>query len=161
MPSFDIVSEVNGQEIDNAINQAVKEITTRYDFKGSKSRISRDKDGVHLLSDDEFKMRAVVDILQSKLVKRGVSLKSIPFGKVEPGPDGLVKCLAKIVEGIEAEKAKELVKIIKGFSLKVQASIQETQVRVTAKQRDDLQTVIASLKSQEFPIPLQFINYRD
>ena len=106
-------------------------------------------------------MRAVLDILQSKLIKRGVDLKSFDFGVAEPGPDGLVKCLAKIIAGIDQEKAKELVKIIKGFNLKIQASIQSDQVRVTGKNRDDLQSAIASLRTQNFPLPLQFINFRD
>lgn len=161
MPSFDIVSQVNHQEIDNAVNQAVKEIATRYDFKGSKSRITLDKEGIALLSDDDFKMRALTDILRSKLVKRGVELKSVQFGKVETGPDGLTKCLAKIVAGIDQDNAKELVKIIKSLNLKVQPSIQTDQVRVTAKQRDDLQAVITALRSKDFPLALQFINYRD
>ena len=161
MPSFDIVSEVNIQEVDNAVNQTVKEIATRYDFKGSKSKVWRDKDGIHLLADDEFKMNAVLDIVKSKLIKRSVDLKSIEFGKMEPGSDGLTKCLAKIIAGIDQEKGKELVKKIKDLNLKVQASIQGNQIRVTAKQRDDLQTVIASLRTQNFPIPLQFTNFRD
>lgn len=161
MPSFDIVSQVDRQEVDNAVNQTVKEIITRFDFKGSKSKITLDKEGILLLSDNEFKMRALADLLKAKLVKRGVELKSLEFGKVEPGPDGLVKCFAKIIAGIEQEKAKELVKIIKELNLKVQASIQTDQVRVTGKKRDDLQTAIASLRAQNFPLPLQFINFRD
>ncbi|MDO8526445.1 MAG: YajQ family cyclic di-GMP-binding protein [Deltaproteobacteria bacterium] len=161
MPSFDIVSEVNRQEVENAVHQAEKEIVTRYDFKGSKSRISLDKDGIHLLSDDEFKMRALLDIVQSKLIKRGIDLKSLEFGKVEPGPTSLVKCLIKIISGIESEKAKELVKIVKDLKLKVQASIQAEQVRVTGKDRDDLQSVIAILRGKDFPLPLQFTNFRD
>ncbi|MDP2599419.1 MAG: YajQ family cyclic di-GMP-binding protein [Deltaproteobacteria bacterium] len=161
MPSFDIVSQVNRQEVDNAVHQAIKEITTRYDFKGSKSKITVDKDGIHLLSDDEFKMRAVIDILKGKLIKRNVDLKSAEFGKIEPGHDGLVKCLVKIIAGIDQEKAKELIKMIKGFNLKVQAAIQEDQLRITGKQRDDLQSVIASLRTANFSIPLQFINFRE
>ncbi len=161
MPSFDIVSQVNTQEVDNAVNQAVKEIATRYDFKGSKSKITQDKEGLHILSDDEFKMNAVVDILKGKLIKRGIDLKSIEFGKIEPGPDGLTKCLAKIIAGIDQEKAKELVKIIKGLNLKVQPAIQADQVRVTGKQRDDLQVAIQAIKTLNFSIPLQFSNFRE
>lgn len=161
MPSFDIVSQVNQQEVENSVHQTAKEILTRYDFKGSRSSVTLDKDGIHLLSDDDFKMRAVIDILQSKLIKRGIDLKSIEFGKIESGPGGLSKCLAKIIAGIDQEKAKELVKMIKGMNLKVQAAIQEDQVRITAKQRDDLQSVIASLRTANFSLPLQFINFRE
>lgn len=161
MPSFDIVSEVNRQEIDNAINQARKEIATRYDFKGSKSQVLPEKDSLQLLSDDEFKMKALIDILQSKLVKRGVNLKSIEFGKPEPGPNGLTKCTAKIIAGIPQEKGKELVKMIKELKIKVQASLQGEQVRVSGNKKDDLQIVISHLKGVPFPLPLQFTNYRD
>lgn len=161
MPSFDIVSQVNLQEIDNAVNQTVKEISARYDFKGSKSQITKEKDFLSLISDDEFKMNAVIDILKTKWIKRGIDLKSISFGKIESAHSGLVKCLAKIVSGIAQEKAKELLKIIKDLNLKVQASIAGDQVRVSGKNRDDLQVVIAHLKTQNFSIPLQFTNYRD
>lgn len=161
MPSFDIVSEVHRQEIDNAVNQAMKEILTRFDFKGTKSKILLEKEAIQLLSDDDFKMRSIIDILQSKLVKRGVSLKSLDMGKMEPGPDGLSKCTAKIIAGIDTEKAKDLVKKIKEMNRRVQASIQAGQVRVTGKSRDDLQTIIAALRGADFPIPLQFINFRD
>ncbi|OGQ46803.1 MAG: YajQ family cyclic di-GMP-binding protein [Deltaproteobacteria bacterium RIFCSPLOWO2_02_FULL_46_8] len=161
MPSFDIVSEVNRQEIDNAVNQSMKEIVTRFDFKGTKSKIILEKEAIQIVSDNDIKMKSVVDILQSKLVKRGVSLKSIDLGKVQPGADGLSKCTGKIIAGIDQDKGKELVKKIKEMNLKVQASIQETQVRVTGKNRDDLQTVIANLRATDFPIPLQFINFRE
>ncbi|MBI5299052.1 MAG: YajQ family cyclic di-GMP-binding protein [Deltaproteobacteria bacterium] len=161
MPSFDIVSEVNRQEIDNAVNQSMKEIVTRFDFKGTKSKIVLEKEAIQIVSDNDIKMKSVVDILQSKLVKRGVSLKSIDLGKMEPGADGLSKCTGKIIAGVDQDKGKELVKKIKEMNLKVQASIQETQVRVTGKNRDDLQTVIANLRATDFPIPLQFINFRE
>lgn len=161
MPSFDIVSEVNMQEVQNAVDQAMREITTRFDFKGSKSKITQDKDGLHLLSDDEFKMKSVVDVLKSKLIKRGVDLKSVEFGKIEPGPDGLTKCLAKIIAGIPQEKAKEIVKVVKDSQIKVQASIQGEQVRITGKKKDDLQQVIQLLRTANFPLPLQFKNFRD
>jgi len=161
MPSFDIVSEVDMQEVQNALHQAMKEIVTRYDFKGSRSKITLDKEGLHLLSDDEFKMKSVIDVLKSKLIHRNVDLKSLDFGKVESGPDGLVKCLAKITAGIPQEKAKELIKLVKDSALKVQTSIQAEQVRVTGKKRDDLQAVISFLKGANFSLPLQFKNYRD
>lgn len=161
MPSFDIVSEVNNQEIRNAVDQAAREIATRYDLKGSRCKISLEKEGLQLLADDEFKMKAVIDILQSKLIKRGLNLKSFEWGKVESGPDGLVKNFSKIISGISQDRAKELIKIIKDLGGKVQASIQQSQVRVTGKKRDDLQTVIGTLRSTDFPLPLQFINFRD
>lgn len=161
MPSFDIVSEINMQEIDNTLNQARKEIAQRYDFRGSKSEITLDKEGLHLLSDDDFKMNALIDILKSKAIKRGIDLKALEFGKIEPGHDGLVKCHVKLVAGIDKEKGKELVKKIKDLDLKVQPSIQGEQVRVTGKKRDDLQAVIGQLKAAPFVIPLQFTNFRD
>ena len=161
MPSFDTVSQVNMQEVQNAVHQAMKEIIARYDFKGSRSKVTQDKDGLQLLSDDEFKINSVIDILKSKLIHRGVDLKSFEFGKIESGPEGLSKCQAKIIAGIPQEKAKEIVKIIKDSKLKVQASIQGDQVRVTGKKRDDLQEAIAFLKAANFPLPLQFTNFRD
>lgn len=161
MPSFDVVSEVNMQEVQNALQQVLKEITTRYDFKGSRSKITQDKEGLHLLSDDEFKMNAVIDVLKSKLIKRGIDLKSIEFGKIEPGPEGLVKCLAKIIAGIPQEKGREIVKLVKESKLKVQASIQGEQVRVAGNKRDDLQSAIQLLRGSNFSLPLQFTNYRD
>lgn len=161
MPSFDIVSELNLQEVDNAINQARKEIVTRYDFKGSRSEITQDKEGIHLVSDDDYKMKALIDIVQSKAVKRGLSLKAFQFGGVEPAAAGLVKCLVKLVQGIETEKARELVKEVKGLNLKVQAAIEGDKIRVSGKKRDDLQAVIQHLRAKDFPIPLQFVNFRD
>ncbi len=161
MPSFDVVSELNLQEVDNAVNQAKKEIVTRYDFKGSKSDLLLDKDGIHLTSDDDYKMTALIDILQSKAVKRGVSLKAFDLGKIERGAGTTVKCLVKLIQGIETEKARELVKMVKGLNLKVQAAIEGEKLRISGKSRDDLQTVIQFLRSKDFPIPLQFMNFRD
>src|SRR3989338_8215086 len=161
MPSFDIVSELNLQELDNALNQARKEILTRYDFKGSKSEITQDKEGVHLVSDDEFKMRALIDIVQSKAVKRGISLKGLQFGRVEPAAGSLAKCLVKLVQGIETEKARELVKMVKELNLKVQADIEGDKLRISGKKKDDLQAVVQHLRAKDYPIPLQFTNFRD
>jgi uncharacterized protein YajQ (UPF0234 family) len=161
MPSFDIVSQVNPQELDNAVNQTRKEIETRYDFRGSKTEITLEKDLIKLLSDDEYKMKAVQDILQSKAVRRGIDLKGLAFGKVEPAHAGLVKCEVKIVQGISQEIGKKVVKAIKESGIKVQGQIQEDQVRVTGKKRDDLQACIALVKSQDFGIPLQYQNFRD
>ncbi len=161
MPSFDIVSELNLQELDNAVNQTKKEIITRYDFKGSKSDITLDKDGIHLLADDDYKMKALADIFQNKAVKRGLNLKSFEIGKFEPAGGQMLRCLVKLVKGIETEKARELVKTVKGMNLKVQAAIEGEKLRVSGKNRDDLQAVISHLKAKDFPIPLQFNNFRD
>jgi len=161
MPSFDIVSEVNMQEVDNAVNNARKEVVTRYDFKNSKSEIQLEKDHLLLISDDDYKMKALTDILHTKLIKRGVDLKSLEMGKVEQGAGGLVKCRVGLVQGIATEKAKEIVKMIKDSKFKVTAQIQENQLRVSGKSRDELQIVIAAVRAKDFGIPLQFTNFRD
>ena len=161
MPSFDIVSNVDLQEVDNAVNQAVKEMGQRYDFKGTRSEIKWEKkDEITAVGDSDSKLKAVVDILQTKLVKRGVSLKSLEYGKVEDASGGLKRQVIKIRQGIPAEKAKEIVKIIKEQGFKVQPQIQEDQLRVTGKKIDDLQAVIQELKSRDLGIALQFINMR-
>jgi len=161
MPSFDIVSEINMQEVDNAVNNARKEVITRYDFKNSKSEIQLEKDHLQLISDDDYKMKALVDILHSKLIKRGVDLKSLEMGKVEPAAGSLVKCRVGLVQGIATEKAKEVVKFIKDYKFKVTAQIQEKQVRVSGKSRDELQSVIAAVRGKDFGISLQFSNFRE
>ncbi len=161
MPSFDAVSEVDHQEVDNAVNQATKEIQQRYDFKGTKTEIKLDKNNIHVVSDNETKMKAVIEILQTKAMRRGIDIKSLSVGKIEPAGGQLVKCDIKVLEGIETEKAKKLTAAIKESKLKVQAQIQDNQVRVTGKKRDDLQEAIALLKGQDFGIPLQFKNFRD
>lgn len=161
MPSFDIVSELNLQEVDNAVNQAKKEVLTRYDFKGSHTDLTLDKEGIHLDSSDEYKMKALIDVLQSKAVKRGISLKSLEVGKIEASFGSRVKCLVKLIQGIETEKARELVKIIKGLNLKVQAAIEGDKLRISGKKKDDLQTAIQALRATDFPLPLQFANFRD
>ncbi|MBI5893476.1 MAG: YajQ family cyclic di-GMP-binding protein [Deltaproteobacteria bacterium] len=162
MPSFDIVSKVDEQEIDNAVNQAIKEISQRYDFKGSKSEIKWEKkEEIIVIGDDDFKLKAVIDVLQGKLVKRGVSLKALEYGKVEDASGGLKRQIIKIRQGIPTEKAKEIVKIIKDSGIKVQSQIQEEQVRVTGKKRDDLQEVIQMFKGKDIDINLQFMNMRD
>ncbi|MFO0751837.1 MAG: YajQ family cyclic di-GMP-binding protein [Thermodesulfovibrionales bacterium] len=160
--SFDVVCEVDMQEVTNAVNQTTKEIGQRFDFKGSKSAVDLDKDkGVlTLLSDDEQKMKSVIDILQSKLVKRGIALKSLSYGKLEPAAGSTVRQTVTLQQGIPTEKAKEIVKIIKETKLKVNAEIQKDQVRVKAKKIDDLQTVMSHLKEKDFGIHIQFSNYR-
>ncbi len=160
MPSFDIVSKVDMQEVDNAVNQARKEISQRYDFKGSKSEINLEKDGITVLGDDEYKLKAVIDILQSKLVKRGISLKSLEYGKVEQASGGMARQVIGIRQGIPTEKGKEINKIIKGTKLKVQSQLQGDQIRVSGKKIDDLQEVIRILKEKDLGLDLQFVNMR-
>ena len=158
--SFDIVSKTDMQEVANAINQAQKELAQRFDFKGSKSSIELTAEEITLVSDDEGKLRSVKDIVETKLVKRGVSLKALDYGKIEPAAGGTVRQKAKIIQGIETEKAKAIVKTIKDAKLKVQASIQSDQVRVTGRNKDDLQKAIALIKEKDFGVPIQFTNYR-
>jgi cyclic-di-GMP-binding protein len=158
--SFDIVSELDMQEVSNAVQQAMKEIETRFDFKGSKSDIEFDGNELTLLSDDEYKLTALFDVLQSKCVKRGVSLKALKPGKVEPASGGTVRQHVALQQGVETDMAKAIVKLIKDTKLKVQASIQGDHVRVTGKSRDDLQNVISAIREADFDIPLQFTNYR-
>ncbi len=160
--SFDIVSNVEIPEVQNAIQQALKEITQRYDLKGSHSNVEFDgKAELTLTSADDYKLKAVTDILQSKLVKRGVSLKAFEYGKVEPAAGSTVRQKVKMQQGIPIEKAKEIVKLIKDSKLKVQASINAEIVRVTGKDRDSLQEVIALLRKHDFGLDLQFTNYRN
>jgi len=159
--SFDIVSKIDMSEVTNAVTQAMKEISQRFDFKGSKSNISQEKDALVIISDDEYKLKSVVDILQNKLVKRGVPIKNVSYGKVEAALAGTVRQRLTLQQGIPTDKAKEIVKAIKDSKIKVQASIQADQVRVSGKSRDDLQNVIQLLKGKEFGIELQFDNYRN
>ncbi|HEY6838698.1 MAG TPA: YajQ family cyclic di-GMP-binding protein [Geobacteraceae bacterium] len=161
MPSFDIVSKVNMQEVDNAVNQTIKEIAQRYDFKGSKSEISQEKESVKILADDDFRLKAIVDILQSKFIKRGVSIKALQYGKAESASGGMVRQIITIQQGISKEKGKDIIAIIKETKLKVQGQIQEDQVRVTGKNIDDLQEIIRLLKGKDLDVELQFINFRD
>ena len=158
--SFDIVSDVNMMEVSNAVQQAMKEIRQRFDFKGSVSDIALEKETLTLHSDDEARLKAVVDVLATKLVKRGVSLKALEYGAIEPAAKGTVRQVVTIRKGIDTEKAKEIVKFLKGSGLKVQAQIQEDQVRVSGKKRDDLQAAIQRVKAHDFGLDLQFTNYR-
>lgn len=159
--SFDIVSEVDLQEVDNAVNQTVKEISQRFDFKGSKVDVELvEDDKIKIIADDEYRLKSVIDILQSKLVRRGISLKFLDYGKIEPASGATVRQLITIKQGIPTEKAKDIVAHIKKLKLKVQAQIQNEQVRVSGKERDDLQKVIQSVKSADFDLELQFTNYR-
>lgn len=158
--SFDVVSDVSLMEVSNAVQQAMKEIRQRFDFKGSASDVSLEGTALTLISDDESKLKSVTDVLQTKLAKRGVSLKALDYGKIEPAAKGTVRQEVAIRKGIPTEKAKEIVKRVKSLGLKVQAQIQEDQVRVSGKNRDDLQTVIRALKGQDFGLDVQFINFR-
>lgn len=160
--SFDVVSKVDLQEVSNAVQQASKEIATRFDFRGSASKIELNEKELQLVltSDDEHKLKSVVDILETKLVRRGVAVKSLDYGRVEPAAGATVRQIAKIQQGIPSEKAKEIVKAIKDRKIKVQASIQADQVRVAGRSKDELQTAMAVLKGGDFGLPLQFTNYR-
>lgn len=160
--SFDVVSEIDLQEVDNAVNQAMKEITQRYDFKGSVSKITLKKaeKEIELYSDDESRMKAVVDILQSKFIKRNLPLKAMDLGDVESVGGGKAQRKAKLVNGIPMETCKEIVKLIKDSKLKVQASIQDEKVRVSGKSKDDLQAAIQMLRGKDLKVALQFNNFR-
>lgn len=159
--SFDIVSRIDRQEVSNAIQQALKEIHQRFDFKGSKSSIDLQEDKIVLVSDNDFKLKAVTDILEQKLVKRGVPLKGLAFGKVEPSAQGTVRQEITLQQGISADKAREIIKSIKETKLKVQCSINGDFVRVSGRDRDTLQNVITHLRAVDFAIHMQFVNYRN
>ncbi len=158
--SFDIVSQVDRNEITNAINQTMKEVRQRFDFKGSAASVTLEKNELLLSAEDETRLRNMNDILQQKLVRRGVSLKALNYARVEPAAGGTVRQQAQIQEGIPQEKAKEVVKFIKDTKAKVQASIQGDAVRVSGRDRDELQSIIAKLKEKDFGIHMQFSNYR-
>ncbi len=158
--SFDIVSQVDMQEVDNALNQTDKEISTRFDFKGSNTKIERKDEEIHIDTTDDMKMKNVVDVLEGKLVKRGVNLKSFEYGKIESSLGGRVKQNIKIRVGLDKEQAKKITTKIKDLKLKVTPSVQGDAVRVTGKNKDDLQTAIAALKAADFDFAIQFTNYR-
>jgi len=162
MPSFDITIKMSLPEVDNAINQAQKELAQRYDFKGSKSKIDWDKKAeITLVADDDYKLKALTDILQGKMVKRGLSLKNVTFGKLEPAFEGTIRQKITLQQGIPGDKAKELIKLIKETDLKVQSQHQDEQVRVTGKKRDDLQEVMAFVRKTDLGLDFQFENFRD
>jgi uncharacterized protein YajQ (UPF0234 family) len=158
--SFDVVSKIDLQEVSNAIQQALKEIHTRFDLKDSKSNIELEKDSIVLHSADEYKLKAVNDVLQQKLVKRGVPLKGLTYGVVEAAAGGTAKRKITMQQGIPIEKARDIVKLIKDSKKKAQASIQGDLVRVSSKDRDTLQEIIALLRGHDFGINTQFVNYR-
>jgi uncharacterized protein YajQ (UPF0234 family) len=161
MPSFDIVSKVQMNEVDNAYNQAQKELAQRFDFKDTETALEKTPEAITIRSNSEERAKAALTVLQEKLVKRKVSLRFTEPGKPEPTSKGGARIVVKIKEGIEAEKARAIVQTIKDAKLKVQASIQEAQLRVTGKNKDDLQAAIQALRGHDYGIDLQFINFRD
>ncbi|WP_258728989.1 YajQ family cyclic di-GMP-binding protein [Bacillus atrophaeus] len=158
--SFDIVSKVEFPEVQNAIQITLKEIGTRYDFKGSKSDITLEKEDLVLVSDDEFKMSQLKDVLTGKLIKRNVPTKNIEYSKIENASGGTVRQRAKLVQGIDKENAKKINTIIKNSGLKVKSQVQDDQVRVTGKSKDDLQQIMSAVRGADLPIDVQFINFR-
>lgn len=159
--SFDVVSKVDAQELDNALNQTRKEIAGRFDFKNSCTEITYDgKAAITILSDDELKLKNVTDMLQSRAIKRGIDIKAFDFGRVEPASGGTVRQVVTVRSGIPKDKSKPLMEAIKGLKLKVSAQYQDEQIRVSGKSRDDLQKAIAHLRAMDYELPLQFVNYR-
>ena len=161
MPSFDVVSRVDFQEVDNAVNQTQREVGQRYDFKGTHTAIEREKSEIRITSSDEFKVKAVVEVVQSKLARRHVPLKALVYGELQPAAGGRSKQNITVQQGIAVEKGRHIVKLIKESKLRVQAQIQGDQIRISGKKRDDLQDVIQLLKRQDLDLPLQFVNLRD
>jgi len=161
MPSFDVVCHVDLQEVDNAINQTLREIGQRFDFKNIRTELARKDVELHLLSADDFKVRALGDILREKLARRQVPLKALRPGPIEPGPAGTARQAIVLQQGIPVDKAREMVKLVKGTKLKVQAAIQGDQLRISGKKRDDLQAVMKCLRDHDLDIALQFSNFRD
>lgn len=158
--SFDIVSKVDLPELDNALNQARKEIDNRFDFKGTGSRMEGTHETLTLYSADDFHLRSMTEVLEGRLTKREVPLKAIAWDAIQPGPKGTVKRTAKILQGIDADKAREITKFIKGVDKKVNVTVQKDQVRVSSKSKDALQGVMKAVKEHDFGLPLQFTNYR-
>ncbi|HEU5125847.1 MAG TPA: YajQ family cyclic di-GMP-binding protein [Verrucomicrobiae bacterium] len=161
MPSFDIVSQVNSMEIENAVNQAKKELANRFDFKGSKAEIALEKNEIKLSAEDHFKVRTLNEIVIGKLAKRGISLKSVDQPDADISPLGHARQSIKIKQGIETAVAKQITSFIRDGKFKVTAQIQGDAIRVNGKSRDELQAVIAAVQAHDFPVPVQFINFRD
>ncbi len=161
MPSFDIVSKVDSQEVDNAVNQSKKEISQRYDFKGSKCSLEVKEGTIVIVADDDFKLKSVIDILQTKAIRRGISLKALDFGNVEEASGSLVRQVVTIRQGISKELGKKINKMIKKAGIRVQSQIQDDQLRVSGKKIDDLQAVIQMLKEEDLEVDLQYVNMRN
>jgi len=160
--SFDAVSKIDMQEVDNALNQARKEIAQRYDFKGSKTTLDLDtkENKLTVTSDDDFKVKSVVDIVESKMIKRGVSIKALKFGKIEPAAGGAARQVITLQSGIDKENAKKITTLVKNSGLKVQAQIMGDQLRISGKNKDDLQAVMQMIRDADFDFAVQFVNYR-
>jgi uncharacterized protein YajQ (UPF0234 family) len=161
MPSFDIVSQVNSMELENAVNQARKELANRFDFKGSNAEIVLEKHEIKLSAEDQFKVKALEEIVMGKLAKRQISLKNVENGQPDISPLGHARQVIKIKQGLEPTVAKQVTGFIRDLKLKVTTQIQGEEVRVTGKSRDDLQSVIAAVRAHDFPVALQFLNFRD
>jgi len=161
MPSFDVVCRVDLQEVDNAVNQTLRELAQRFDFRGANSEVRREENAIHLHSADDFKVRALGEILREKLARRQVPLKALQIGPIEPGPAGTAKQKLDLQQGIPIEKAREIVKLVKEMKTKVQVAIQGDQVRVSGKKKDELQAVVQLLRAQDLGIAMQFVNFRD
>lgn len=161
MPSFDIVSQVNSMEIENAVNQAKKELASRFDFKTSKAEITLEKNEIKLTAEDQFKIRALEEMVLGRLAKRGISLKSVEKAEADVSPLGHARQSIKIKQGLESTVAKQITSFIRDGKFKVTSQIQGDEVRVNSKSRDELQTVIAAVRAQDFPVPVQFVNFRD
>ena len=161
MPSFDVVCRVDLQEVANAVNQTLRELAQRFDFRGTSSEVRREENAIHLHSADDFKVRALGDILREKLARRQVPLKALQIGPIEPGPAGTAKQKFDLQQGIPIEKAREIVKLVKEMKTKVQVAIQGDQVRVSGKKKDDLQAVVQLLRAQDLGIAMQIVNFRD
>lgn len=161
MPSFDIVSQVNSMELENAVNQARKELANRFDFKGSPAEIVQEKNELKLSAQDKFKLQALAEIVVSKLARRNISLKNVERCEPDVSPLGHARQVIKIKQGLDAPVAKQITGFIKSSGFKVTTQIQGEEIRVTGKSRDELQRVIAGLRAQDFPTALQFVNFRD
>jgi uncharacterized protein YajQ (UPF0234 family) len=161
MPSFDIVSEVNSMEIENAVNQAKKELAGRFDFKGSTAQITLDKNEIKLTAEDQFKIQSLHEMVIGKLAKRGISMKNVESAEPDLSPLGHARQVIKIKQGIEQTAAKQVTQFIRDTKLKVTTQIQGSEIRVTGKSRDDLQSVIAAVRGHDFPVALSFKNFRD
>src|SRR5215471_8981999 len=161
MPSFDIVSQVNSMEIENAVNQSKKELANRFDFKGSKAEITLDKTEIRLTAEDQFKIRTLAEIVMARLSKRNISLKSVEKAEPDISPLGHARQVIKIKQGLDATVAKQITGFIRDSKAKVTTQIQGDEVRVTGKSRDELQSVIAAVRAKDFPVAVQFVNFRD